>query len=105
MFGIIYIIILLVVNYANEQMGDKGLLISSAIAGLSDIDAITITISKLAIGNQSFTSATDAILVAMISNSIVKLGIAVWAGSPALRRYLYFGYGVVVTTALLVILI
>lgn len=104
-FGLIYIIILLVVNYANEQMGDKGLLISSAIAGLSDIDAITITISKLAQRTLDFSSAADAILVAVISNTVVKMSIALWVGSKSLRRYLYMGYGIIIAVAVVILLL
>src|SRR5690606_19117149 len=70
-FGFIYLAILLIVTYANEHMGDEGLMLSSAIAGLSDLDAIAITVSKLAQVALDFTSASKAILIAMISNTIV----------------------------------
>lgn len=101
-FGIIYTVILLVVNYANEQLGEKGILISSAIAGLSDIDAITITISKMGM-RLDFSVAAKAVLIATISNTLVKMGIGIWAGSASLRKYLYLGYGVIFLTALLVL--
>lgn len=104
-FGLIYIVILLVVNYANEQMGNEGLMISSAIAGLSDIDAITITISKLATPIAGFASFENAILIAIISNTIVKMGIALWAGSRSLRKYLYIGYGLVITVAVVILIL
>ena len=104
-FGLIYIVILIVVNYANRQMGDEGLMISSAIAGLSDVDAITITISKLAAGVESFSSFENAILIAIISNTLVKMGIAFWAGSKELRKYLYIGYGAMITVSLLMLVL
>lgn len=100
-FGIIYTIILFVVSYANANMGDRGLMISSAIAGLSDIDAITITVSKLANLNLNFTTAGDAILIAMVSNTLVKTGIGIWAGSKTLRRDLLTGYSIVIVVALI----
>lgn len=104
-FGIIYTVILLVVSYANANMGDRGLMISSAIAGLSDIDAITITVSKLADINLDFTTAGDAILIAMISNTLVKTGIGMWAGSKTLRRDLFIGYSVMILMALITLII
>lgn len=104
-FGIIYTVILLVVSYANANMGDRGLMISSAIAGLSDIDAITITVSKLADINLDFTTAGDAILIAMISNTLVKTGIGMWAGSKTLRRDLFIGYSVMILVALITLII
>ena len=94
-FGVIYTIILLVVSYANEYLGENGILFSSAIAGLSDIDAITISVSKIAGDSLNLQIASNAILIATISNTFVKLGIGVWAGSLQLRKYLFIGYGIV----------
>ena len=104
-FGLIYIVILIVVNYANRQMGNEGLMISSAIAGLSDVDAITITISKLAAEVGSFAIFENSILIAIISNTLVKMGIAFWAGSKELRKFLYIGYGVMIAVSFLMLLL
>ncbi len=104
-FGIIYTTILLVVSYANANMGDSGLMFSSAIAGLSDIDAITITVSKLAHQDLAFATASDAVLIAMISNTLVKTGIGAWAGSKTLRKDLLIGYGVMAASALVALLL
>src|SRR5690606_34516179 len=93
-FGLVYMLILLVVSYSNEYLGEKGMLLSSAIAGLSDIDAITISVSKIAGESLALNIASNAILIATISNTFVKLGIGIWAGSSLLRRYLFIGYGV-----------
>ncbi|MFD2200727.1 MgtC/SapB family protein [Shivajiella indica] len=94
-FGVIFAIILLVVSYANDQLGDKGIILSSGIAGLTDIDAITITVSKLTGVSLGLPLAANAVIVATISNTLVKMGISVWKGSAALRKDLYIGYGVV----------
>lgn len=103
-FGIIYLVVLLFVNYANEHLGEKGLFISSGIAGLSDIDAITITISKLAGTSLDYSLAAKAVMIATLSNTVVKMAIGIWAGSITLRKYLYIGYGVIFLTAILVYL-
>lgn len=103
-FGLIYTIILLVVSYANENLGERGILISSAVAGLSDIDAITISVSKLAGVRLDLSIAAIAVLIATISNTLVKMGIGIWAGSQTLRKDLYLGYGVIFITALLALL-
>jgi uncharacterized membrane protein (DUF4010 family) len=100
-FGLVYMVILLVVSYANEYLGEKGMLLSSAIAGLSDIDAITISVSKITGQTLSLELASNAILIATISNTFVKLGIGVWAGSTQLRKHLVVGYGIVFTAVLL----
>jgi len=94
-FGLVYTVILLVVSYANEYLGEKGMLLSSAIAGLSDIDAITISVSKIAGESLSLSIASNAVLIATVSNTIVKLGIGMSAGSLELRKHLFIGYGIV----------
>ena len=104
-FGLIYTAILLVVSYANENLGERGILISSAVAGLSDIDAITISVSKLAGVRLDLSIASIAVLIATISNTLVKLGIGIWAGSPTLRKDLYLGYGIIFIAAVLALLL
>ncbi len=104
-FGLIYTVILLVVSYANDQLGEKGMLLSSAIAGLSDIDAITISVSKLAGSSLGLSIAANALIIAAISNTLVKMGIGIWAGSRKLRKYLYIGYGAIFIAAVIALLI
>lgn len=98
-FGTIYTVILLLVSYANARLGERGIMISSGIAGLSDVDAISITLSKLT--NLDFRVAGKALLIATISNTLVKMGIGFWAGSGPLKKHLAIGYGVIFATALL----
>ncbi|OOG78063.1 hypothetical protein B0E43_02835 [Algoriphagus sp. A40] len=99
-FGVIYSVILLVVSYANENLGESGTLVSSAVAGFSDIDAITISISKMTGVKLDLGIAALAILIASISNTLVKMGIGIYAGSKTLRKNLLIGYGTMFLTAL-----
>lgn len=94
-FGLIYTFILLIVSYSNGNMDGKGMFFISAIAGLSDIDAITISVSKLAGITLNLGTAANAVMIATMSNTLVKMGIGIWAGSPMLRKYLYAGYGII----------
>lgn len=100
-FGLIYVVILLVVSYANENLGEGGTLVSSAIAGFSDIDAITISISKLTGESLELSIGAIAILIAVISNTLVKMGIGMYAGSSELRKNLLIGYGTMFIAALI----
>lgn len=101
LFGLIYLIITLVMRYAGEQAGNGGILLTSAIAGLTDIDAIVISVSKLSLSIISTQTAQYAILIGLISNTLVKLGIGLWAGSRALKRDLLLGYGAIIAAAVL----
>lgn len=94
-FGILYTGILLFVSYANNQFGTNGIFVSSAIAGLTDIDAITISMSKLAGGSIPILTAQNAIVIATLCNTIVKIGISLWSGSKQLRKFILIGYGLI----------
>ncbi len=104
-FGILFVAVLFIVAYANEYFGEKGMYISSAIAGLSEVDAITISVLKLANVSISMLTAQNAILMATISNTVVKIGIALWNGSAELRKYIYIGYGLIFIAAMIGFLI
>ena len=94
-FGLLYTVIIFAVAYASDTFGNKGIYITSGIGGLSDIDAITISVSKLSNNSISVLTAQNAILIATLANTIVKMGIALWAGSRELRKYIYIGYGTI----------
>ncbi|HWA33241.1 MAG TPA: MgtC/SapB family protein [Cyclobacteriaceae bacterium] len=83
-FGCVYVAIILMVHYAGEYAGNNGLLVSGFLSGFADVDAITIAMSKLDV-----TGGTDlpvlVIVIAMVSNTIVKIGIAMIKGAPELR--------------------
>jgi uncharacterized membrane protein (DUF4010 family) len=92
-FGIFYMGILLLVSYANYAYGTKGIYLSSAISALTDIDAIAISVSKLGGTTMDLLIAQNAILLATLSNTVVKIGIAVFTGSRQLKKYVLIGYG------------
>ncbi|MFT4535197.1 MAG: uncharacterized membrane protein (DUF4010 family) [Saprospiraceae bacterium] len=94
-FGVLYTGILFLVSYANQEYGASGIYLSSAIAGLTDIDAITISVSKLAGNSVPLVTAQNAILLATLCNTVVKIGVTLWAGSPSLKKYILIGYGLV----------
>jgi len=99
-FGVIYTLVILLVSYTNEYFGQSGMYISSVIAGLTDIDAITISVSKLAGDTLSINIAQNAIILATISNTLIKIGISLWAGSAELRKFIFIGYGAIFIAAL-----
>ncbi|UCS94995.1 MgtC/SapB family protein [Echinicola marina] len=99
-FGLLYTGILFLVSYANSQLGTKGIYVSSAIAALTDIDAITISVSKLAGDSFSILTAQNVILLATLCNTVVKLGISLTMGSKELRKYILWGFGLIFLTGL-----
>lgn len=89
-FGLLYAIILLVSRAAQMFLGAGGLYLSSVLAGLTDVDAITLSMAELsqASGSLDVETAARAITLATMSNTLVKGGLVLMGGSMGLRRYL-----------------
>jgi uncharacterized membrane protein (DUF4010 family) len=90
-FGLIYGLILLVTQAAEIYVGEGGLFITSILAGLADVDAITLSISDLTKlgGSVSLSTGKVAIILATLSNTLSK-GVLVFSlGSKALRKFIW----------------
>ncbi len=85
-FGLLYVSISLAVYYADVWLGEKGLMLSGVISGFADVDAINIAMSKMALDPNKLRVATQVILAAVLSNTLVKLSITMMRGSPLVRK-------------------
>jgi uncharacterized membrane protein (DUF4010 family) len=96
-FGLLYGVILLISRGAEIYFGNTGIYISSIIAGVADVNAITLTMAELShpLGDLEPGVASHAILLAIMSNTVVKTILVFSAGSRALLR--------LVTPALLIV--
>jgi uncharacterized membrane protein (DUF4010 family) len=89
-FGILYAVVLLVAKVAQHYFHDAGVYVASALAGLTDVDAITLSMAELAgtQGGVAVPTAARAVVLAAIANTVVKGGIALSTGARTLRRAL-----------------
>ncbi len=94
LFGLIFAIIILVAKAAQMYLGSGGTFAASALAGITSVDAITISIAKLTSQNITENVAIPAIIIALISNTIVKSVIALIFGDKELKKYTLSGLGV-----------
>ena len=86
-FGMLFGVVVLVAKAAQVYLGDAGLYLAAAIAGLTDVDAITLAMADLAKTDASSTAtAARAIVLAVMANTLTKSGMAIGLGSPELRR-------------------
>ncbi|WP_374307882.1 MgtC/SapB family protein [Dongia sp.] len=80
-FALLLTVILLLERFLSDHFGDAGLYVLSLIAGLADVDAITLSVAKHAnMGGEALTGSAIAILLAVASNAMVKGVIAARAG-------------------------
>lgn len=103
-FGLLYAVILLFVQFASDQFGTAGIYVASVISGITDVDAITISMSELAKNQEHRDAAATAILLAAISNTIVKFAIALFAGSLVLKKRVSVGFGAILLAGLILLL-
>jgi uncharacterized membrane protein (DUF4010 family) len=102
-FGLIFAIILFVSKAAQFYFGDSGVLLAAALAGTTDVDAITLSMANLAKTTVTEVTASTAILIAITVNTIVKAGIAVALGAAALRRFTLPAFGAVLGVGVIIV--
>ena len=84
-FAILFAAVLLLVKLVQLYFPGGGVYVVAALAGLTDVDAITLSMAEFARANDVGTAAT-AVVIAALSNTLVKAGMAASLGGPALRR-------------------
>ena len=94
-FGLLYGVILLVTHVA-QDFGDAGVYVSSILAGLADVDAITLSMAELTLsGGLAYKTASQSIVLAAMSNTVVKSSIVLMGGSAGLKKALLPGVAMI----------
>ncbi|MCS6806149.1 MAG: MgtC/SapB family protein [Acidobacteriota bacterium] len=101
-FAALYALILLVAHTAQIHLGDVGVYLSSIVAGMADVDAITLSMTELSRQptGLSVLTAAQAIVLATMSNTIVKSGLVTAAGAATLRRAMAPGIALIILAGL-----
>ncbi len=73
-FGALLAFILLLSKAARVWFGNSGILVLAGLSGLSDVDAITLSISRMASVDLSLDVAAKALVIVAIVNTILKGG-------------------------------
>jgi uncharacterized membrane protein (DUF4010 family) len=93
-FAALYAVVLLAAAWVREQMGSAGLYVVAIVAGLTDVDAITLSTARMAGLRQiEAAQAWRVIVLAFVANLVFKAGIVAFAGTRRLfiRTAIYFG--------------
>jgi len=98
-FGLLFAVVLLIVRLTQVYLPAKGLYVVSALAGLTDVDAITLSMAKYADQSHDLDLAVGAITIAAISNTFTKCAFAVFLGSSGMRRHLLAATGVILVVS------
>lgn len=93
-FAVLFSIILLVAKAAQVYLGEQGLYLASALAGVTQLDAITLTLAHQVGSGLDVHVAARSLAIAAASNSLFKAGLAMTIGTRV------FGRSVLVTLLL-----
>ncbi len=102
-FGLMFAAVLLVVKLTEHFAPAEGLYLVSAIAGTTDVDAITLSMAQYAQQAGREQLAATALVIAVLSNTLVKTALVCTLGSAGLRQRLLWTCALVVLTAFLVL--
>ena len=104
-FALLYAGIQWLVKFSSEKFGDQGTYIAGALSGITDVDAITLSMAKMAAGTNNPAIAINTILIAALSNTIVKFIIVLSIGSSELRKTAIIGFSSIFAAGLAYFLI
>jgi uncharacterized membrane protein (DUF4010 family) len=104
LLGLIYAITLLCVEAAKVHFGTKGMYTVAALSGLTDVDAITVSVSQL-VGTNRLPAAQGwrLIILATMANFIFKGGLILAVGSRKLFQRVALPFGLALASGMVLI--
>jgi len=103
-FGLLYGFILLAVAFTKEKFGNNALYVVSIISGLTDVDAITLSLSQLIKeGSLKANFGWKLILLAGLSNMLFKGIMAIVLGAKQIVKWIIISFGITIISGLLII--
>jgi len=103
-FALFFTAVLLVVNLVQTYSTGAGLLLVAGLAGLTDVDAITLSMAEYArSGDQQI--AVTAIVLAAVTNTLVKCAMIAILGGGALRIRILVATGMILASGLVTLLV
>lgn len=100
-FGLMFALVLLVVKLTEHFAPAEGIYLVSAIAGTTDVDAITLSMAQYAQQAGREQLAATALVIAVVSNTLVKTALVCVVGSAGLRQRLLSACALVIISATL----
>lgn len=85
--GILFGAVMALIKFADTSFGDAGVYVISFISGLSDTDAIALSLASLSTNGLTSITALNALILAIIANSLVKFTITMILGTRMMVLY------------------
>jgi uncharacterized membrane protein (DUF4010 family) len=92
-FGLLLAFAIMLAQALNEWAGDLGVFVAAGISGFADVDAATLTVSRMVPNQIPIVVGVGAILLASVANIILKAAIAIFNSGGALLLPILLGIG------------
>jgi len=102
--AVLFQIVLFAVRWAQNTWGEPGVFISAGVLGLSDIDALVVSMAKDTGAQLPAATAATAIGVGVLSNTLLKLVIGMTMGAKQFRSVVAIGLSAVAVACALSLL-
>jgi uncharacterized membrane protein (DUF4010 family) len=86
-FGVMFALILVLVRVAQEYGGARGLYAAAGLSALADVDAVSMALTRLGSSQGTWATPATGVNIAMVTNTLVKMAIALVMGAGRFRRY------------------
>lgn len=93
-FAILFMAVLWLMDAASAENSVKGLYTTSLVFGATNMDVITLSIAR-SVDSVGISIAMIAVLLATLSNTVMKFLIVVFFGHKAMIKWVALGFGVV----------
>ena len=83
--ALLFQVVMYSVYYMKAWVGDAGLMASGFVLGLTDMDALTMSMTRSVESDVTIELACRAIALGIVANSLMKAGMALAIGSPRFK--------------------
>lgn len=96
--GTILAAVMLLAKALSEWFGDAGVYLLAVLSGIGDVDAITLTLSRMSESELAVMTAVTAITLAGMMNTLTKVFLAGGIGGLQLGRYIGLRFAIILFT-------
>jgi uncharacterized membrane protein (DUF4010 family) len=104
-FAALLVAVMLLARALQAWLGDVGVYLLAAVSGVSDVDAVNLSLSRMARSGLEVRVAAVAVFIAAAVNSAFKGCLALGIGRGKLGRWVFLGMGASIVVGLLAMLV
>jgi uncharacterized membrane protein (DUF4010 family) len=82
---------LMLISWVSSTVGPSGVLASAALLGLTDVDALTLSMNRLGTTPELVRLSARAVAIGVLGNSVMKIGLVLTLGGAGYRRLAALG--------------